>query len=436
MSLGLYSGSPGLSVGIGLYQGSLGLFSGSPGLISGNAPSLYLLFTQTETLDPRITFTRASSATRVNSSGLVETVSSNVARFDYDPVTMAAKGLLIEEQRTNLLTYSNTLSDVNWIKTNITIGAAITGPDGAASLAKVEATTTSLTNMYKVVGAAGSASGNTYSIYAKKGSGATDANTFILRNSTTATNLVILAINYDTGALTYGVGTGPATAVACGNGIWRIPITATSGISAGDGLIIYVGFDGSSKAAGTHAYIGFAQLEAGAFTTSYIPTTSATVTRAADVASMTGTNFSSWFNASEGTFLVEADIPTDVNGAVGNYFFAASDGTTSNTILIAEISGGVGQIVTGGAAQFTSSVGSPTASARKYALAYKANDTVFCVAGTLGTTDTSVTLPAVDRLILGARGDLSGISPLNGHIRRLTYYPARLSNALSQTLST
>lgn len=61
-------------------------------------------------LDSRITFTRASTATRYNSSGLIETVASGVPRFDYDPITLAPRGLLIEEPKTNLLLNSASLS--------------------------------------------------------------------------------------------------------------------------------------------------------------------------------------------------------------------------------------------------------------------------------------------------------------------------------------
>ena len=83
------------------FPGGLGLMGASGS--SSLRKRLALNFLSGGSLDPRITFTRASSATRVNSSGLIETVSSNVARIDYDPVTLAPKGLLIEEQRTNLL---------------------------------------------------------------------------------------------------------------------------------------------------------------------------------------------------------------------------------------------------------------------------------------------------------------------------------------------
>ena len=76
-------------------------------------PSFALNFT-TGVLDSRVTLTRAlNTATRVNSSGVIETVNANLPRFDYDPVTLVPKGLLIEEQRTNLGVYSGTGRDGN-----------------------------------------------------------------------------------------------------------------------------------------------------------------------------------------------------------------------------------------------------------------------------------------------------------------------------------
>jgi hypothetical protein len=108
-----YAGTNGLGGGGGggwPSGGNTGGHGGS-GVVIISYPSYYdysLLFdfANSQTVDPRITFTRASSATRVNSSGTIVTASTDVARIDYDPVTLACKGLLFEEARTNLLTYS------------------------------------------------------------------------------------------------------------------------------------------------------------------------------------------------------------------------------------------------------------------------------------------------------------------------------------------
>jgi hypothetical protein len=108
-------------------------------------PRLALDFT-TGSLDPRVTVTRAlDTATRVNSSGFIEGINANLPRFDYDPVTLAPKGLLIEEARTNILLYSNDFRDTAtagstrpWVydNTTITTGAAVS-PDGTQNASKI-----------------------------------------------------------------------------------------------------------------------------------------------------------------------------------------------------------------------------------------------------------------------------------------------------------
>ena len=94
-------------------------------------PRLALDFT-TASLDPRVTVTRAlNTATVINSSGLVATVNANLPRFDYDPSTLACRGLLIEESRSNAILYSEDFSNGNWAKTGVTIGSnAVVAPDG------------------------------------------------------------------------------------------------------------------------------------------------------------------------------------------------------------------------------------------------------------------------------------------------------------------
>jgi len=81
-----------------------------------SAASLNLDFTASNTLDSRITFTRATTATYFNSSGVLSTAASGEARFDYNPTTLAARGLLIEEQRTNSELYSEDFANAHWQK--------------------------------------------------------------------------------------------------------------------------------------------------------------------------------------------------------------------------------------------------------------------------------------------------------------------------------
>ncbi len=97
-------------------------------------PSLLLDFANSESVDVRVTFSRASSAMRVNRNGFLESVAANVPRIEYDRLTGLCQGLLIEESRTNQLTYSSDFSNASWAKNSgSTATAPITAPDGSTT---------------------------------------------------------------------------------------------------------------------------------------------------------------------------------------------------------------------------------------------------------------------------------------------------------------
>jgi hypothetical protein len=113
-------------------------------------PALSLNFI-TGSLDPRITFNRTTGltnpATYVDSSGFVVGATDNQPRFDYDPVTLAPKGLLIDEQRTNRLLRSEEFDDAAWTKNNSTTSVTftVTGTAGVSGINSIFATATSNT---------------------------------------------------------------------------------------------------------------------------------------------------------------------------------------------------------------------------------------------------------------------------------------------------
>jgi hypothetical protein len=356
-------------------------------------------------------------------------------RFDHDPVTLAPRGLLIEEARTNLQTYSADFTNAVWVKNNITVtAAAAVSPDGTSNAQKIEATTSAAT-LLRCPTTAVASTAATFSVYAKQGTGATTANAFLLRNNTTATNLVGGTLNYSTGVWTYTTGSTGVTVVDAGNGWWRVQIAAASGITSGDSLIGYVGFIGNPQTAADHLFAWGAQLELGAFATSYIPTVASQVTRNTDVAAMTGTNFSGWYNQTEGTFVVGASQPVATGG--NSRAISANNGTVNESIQIAITSTGTvgyGEVRTGGVAVVSAtngviSVGNPA----NMAFAAAVNNAALSTNGAAPTTDTSLTMPAVDRLNIGAHA--GGLSVFNGHIRQISYYNARLPNAQLQTLT-
>ena len=238
-----------------------------------------------------------------------------------------------------------------------------------------------------------------------------EARTNVLLNSATLSTqsvTVAAAANtlsfYGTGTVTLtGVSTaGPLVGTGANN---RVSLTFTPTVGV---LILTV--SGS---------VTNAQLEAGAFLTSYIPTTTATVTRAADVASITGSNFSSWYNQTEGTLFFEG-----INPAVSTTAFAVSDGSTNNRLQMETgTNTRVARVVSGGTTQAANNIAYTYGASQKFAMSYVTNSINFANAGTLGTEDTSATIPTVDQARIGANP--TGANPLNNTIKRLTYWPIR-----------
>ncbi len=230
---------------------------------------------------PGWVFTRTTANYAQNAAGVLSS-------FAIDTPRVTDQGLLIEGATTNSLLQSQTLDNATWTNLNVTVTANnTTAPDGTNTADKVAATATAATIFNQTVFGAGSASGNTASIYAKKGTGATVLNVFALRNSTTATNLIFITLNYDTGAIAYLAGSSGASAVQLANGWWRVMLTPASGINAGDDLLFYAGDFGNSQTAGNHFFAWGGQIEPGSVASSYIPTVAAPVARGADVATLT-----------------------------------------------------------------------------------------------------------------------------------------------------
>jgi hypothetical protein len=374
---------------------------------------MYLDFLQ-PFLDSRITFSRGTGATRVNASGFIEVVGNTTPRFDYDPVTLAPRGLLIEEARTNLLTYSEQFDNAAWVKVDATITANTTvAPDGTTTADTWSTIGATYPSTFKTVTVTAGVV-YTLSVYAKSGSLTTLSLEF--RGSTSAPNA---KFNLANGTVTSGTG----QIQNAGNGWYRCSISVTS---VDTSELVIIGANDGTVPAGT-IFLWGAQLEAGAFATSYIPTVASTVSRSADVATMTGTNFSSWWNATQGTFVVDADTV-----ATGNRIIEASAGSLSRVVDIYAVSGPTVQMWNGTTAYSPSNnftLGSPF----KVAGAYQtANYAVVLNGGTV-RTDAAVLVNTADSLQIGRFS--SGTNYLNGHIRAIAYYNTRLPNTQLQTLT-
>jgi len=382
-----------------------------------------------------ITFTRSSTATFVGSNGLIQSAAIDAPRFDFDPVTLAPKGFLIETGRTNLLLYSAEFDNAGWSKTNSTITAnATTAPDGTLTGDKhvpaLAATIGVGASETRVFQSPSATSGTTYtfSIYAKAGE--FDQIEFALIVTPTA----VAKFSLTSGTVISGT---DASITPAGNGWYRCAFTVVA--TATGALQVRFSAQSSTVSVGdgtSGIFVWGAQLEAINFATSYIPTVASTVARATDGAVMTGTNFSNWFNASEGTFVVSASVML-TTGNRGIY--AASDGTNNNRIYLNLTNANPANtnhfISASSVTQADVVVSEPISANTVFrdAFAYRQNDVNGATNGVLGTADTSVTLPVVDQFRLGARGDNG--NRIEGHLRSITYYPTRLTDAQLQALS-
>ena len=198
-----------------------------------------------------------------------------------------------------------------------------------------------------------------------------------------------------------------------------------------------------SNANGEEIHYWGAQMEAGAFPTSYIPTSGSTVTRAVDFAKITGTNFTDFYNDTEGTFFVEADTInplyndaiTGFDGSNNNYTIVGT-GDSPNRFQLRFDDQEPFQVLGFGpnstTAITTNSTLTPTLRA-KIAGAVKQNDVRGAAQGEIILTDTSFDMISPTSLFIGSLNGSSEILP--GHIRKVSYYRQALPNAQLQGLT-
>jgi hypothetical protein len=341
-------------------------------------------------------------------------------RFDYDPVTLAANGLLIEEQRTNLLTYSEQFDNAAWTKGNLSITAnATTAPDATTTADKL-VENTALAEHLVVQSGLGTGS-KTVSVYFKAAE-RTKAYIYFFN----ATDGVVVSY-FDLSSGTVLSGAGVITPV--GGGWYRCSLSRTATASDGvyfgpcinSGSTSYTG-DGTSG-----IYIWGAQLEAGAFATSYIPTVASQVTRAADNASMLGDNFATWFNANEGSVSVSASTTAISN----NPIVVGYSTTNTSTFVYVTAGGGAGTWNNSSAFQTINVTTNNTIF--KSAMAYSAAGRAIVLNGGAVATNANL-IGTADIFALGKPGG-GTIQMLNGHIRSISYYPTRLPNATLQSIT-
>jgi hypothetical protein len=388
-------------------------------------PRMALDFT-TGVLDSRITVARAlNTATRVNSSGLIEGVNANLPRFDYDPITLAPKGLLIEELRTNLVPYSQDFSNPTWSKSNVAATADTTvAPDGTTTADTLTASSASGFT-WQVVSFTGDGD-KTMSCFVKAGTAATSV--VQIRDATAIANRGYFIITWTAGVPSVvRLTTGTVLGVdAFPDGWYRLRLLASNVVAANSNQYRFL----PDTTAGTGTVIVWGvQAENGAFATSYIPTTTTSLTRNADAVTMTGTNFSDWYNAGSGAILARSRQSV-ITGTRPSIYI--SDGTADNIISLRGVAANPELYIKATTDQVQIDAGTLTANSRFGLVgAWTTDNCAAAINGGAAVTDTSATIPTVDRMLIGS----DGTNYLNGQVERISYWPQRIINAEAQAFS-
>lgn len=369
------------------------------------------------TTDGQLAFTRSTTATRVNSAGLIEASAINVPRLDY--LGSTCPRLLLEPQRTNSFQYSEQVDNAYWSKIGsltITANNAVS-PDGTTNADLVTTTVASARIQRAFTGL--TAGTRTLSCFVKAGTG-----TEVTINAYDGIVDKGAGYNLSTGVVSYVAGGVTATITNYGSGWYRLTHTYTS---AGTSYSCQFYFDN----VGTYRVWGFQFEDLAAYATSYIPTLGAAVTRGADAASKTG--ITSLIGQTEGTLFVEFDfngnydvngiVTIDVLGAGGNeaYIFMTGGGQLRLELYVASAIQGL----------ILSSIGA--VGRKKIAFAYKANDFVGYMNGVQVGTDTSGTVGSMDTIYVGTYQSTTYAA---GNINQALLFKTRLTNAQLAELTT
>ena len=396
-------------------------------------------------------FSRASTATYLGSDGLIKTASNNVPRVEYD-ADGNVKGLLIEEQRTNVVAYSEATSFWTEDGTATITNSTQIAPDGTASATLVDIGSTGSSlgpNRIARFNSGLSASTKvTVSVFLKKPD--TDAASYInVRLYCSGATATDMYVDYDTSDFTSVNNSNVVDTIHAsedyGNGWFRVSFTGTLNASATGSTNFRVGgvVSGSHTSTGTDFIMWGAQVETGSFATSYIPTTGATASRSRDIAEISVDNFG--YNNQAASVLVEFSAyswadRTD-SGSFNRIWEFAGGSPSSNADGIFRDPAGIitdevryrfneddGTTAALGAANLDRVTGT-----HKVCVALGQDDAAICMdGGTVATGSGTAAMTLYTGIEFG--GD-SNQTALGGHIKSFQYYPRRLTNAQLQELT-
>jgi len=388
------------------------------------ASKLYSLKPTNGTADFNVV--RATTATRVNEDGLIESVGVNVPRLDYSGGVCPS--ILVEPQATNLLLRSQEFNNASWLKTSVTVTAnAVTSPDGTTTADTItESATTSVHQLKQNI--ALTAVNHTWSLFVKPNG----RKNVILWSDTASKGT---AFDLNAGTITSETSSvGKITALT--NGWFKISTTilGTGGVNVS---LYFINDSGNASYLGdgvSGVYVWGAQLELGSYATSYIPTTSSTVTRNADV--IGGAGDVNTFNSEEGVLFVEMSaLANDLT----NRFIVLSNGTSNNTIAVyyTSVSNRIRYIYEIGGVQSCSITydSATITDLNKIALKWKVNDFSLWVNGTEVGTDISGAVHAANTINNLSLKRSDGLD-FFGKIKQLIVYKTALTDTELTTLTT
>lgn len=421
-------------------------------------PSSFEIDFLSGTLHDSITFTRASSATYWNSSGVLTSAGNNVPRFNHNPSNSTMRGLLLEESRTNFIrnnmmagagvgtvTFSGNSSTgtgvlpTNWRVYNtagLTVQVVATGVESGIEYVDIRASGTTASDALNIffegtnsITASGASAPQSWTISA-----------FVKRIAGSFTNVSNVSLRYDENTSSSGyvnTKSGPnlvSTMQTTANlNVCRTQFTATTTGTTTGAISPDIAFTLPTGAAVDFTIrIGLPQAERGGFSTMPIKTSSGTATRAAERAEILGTKFSDWYNTNSGTFYVEAEGETSASPV----YFQFDNGVTNTPALVVQKISNVARFfVNDGSTNVvditaeappTGNVQSCVGTIAKYDYTFVVN-TGSNVAGQT-RIDTNDLIGAYTIMRFG--NSLAGTSAecLNGHLKSFKYWPTRRTN--------
>ena len=410
---------------------------------------IYLWGAQLEQRDSVTSYTATNGTPITKYQPKLMTAAADNARFDHDPITGESKGLLIEESRTNLVQDSEFIEDIStngvWWNQTATVSSVkknqTISPTGQLNATKIiyntNVTSGGLVMKYQASASVGDVF--TGSVYLKAGnldkvrfyfnarasSGASVASPAVIADL----SLGVIESTQDSAGMTIS----DSSIDNVGNGWYRVAMTSTviTGVDTISLGIYMSGGPTNSTAAYDHFFVWGAQMEKATFATSYIKTTGASATRSADNASITGENFSSWYRQDEGSILFDLKLSEDSNW---KYIFSiTNNGEWEQGLISARHLGSSIQSNLGSIDNNSSQVGFVQGgNFFNLGFAYK-DDSAFINTNIASDEYAPKIASGLNRI------DFFSINGSDykscGHIKKLAYYPQRLTNEQLQNLT-